>query len=111
MQATIATAPDDQALARKLVAEGWVGVSNKYCLVIRWKTPPPTPDRIIAKEFQDTFWGKTMMALYKQRILGDWELRQAPKELVEEMTLTFAQYRAFKNLINSGWRKLLGKAS
>lgn len=106
----MAVGPDDLALAKKLVAEGWYGISNKYCIVIRWKSLPPPPDQVIAKEYQDTHWGKLMMTLYKQRILSDWEMRAAPEELVEKKELTFSQYRAFKKLVNEG-RKSLGKVA
>lgn len=100
----LAITPTHEALAQQLVEEGWLSVSNKYRHIIRWKNPPPPAGQVIAKEYQDTYWGQQAMEKYKKHVLGEWGLRMAPKELLEERTLSVAEHKAFKHLVNAPYR-------
>lgn len=80
--------PDDLVIVDTVMRDGWQQVSAKYRLVMRWKAPPPKIADMIKPEYADTY--------FATQIRGYYDLRMAPDDLTESMTLTPAQWKAFK---------------
>ena len=89
----------DLAFGKKLVEDGWRSVSTKHRRVARWKTPPPTIQDMIKPEFLDTPFGRHAVRYYHQpslRLMMPDDQAAEFEDLVECMTLTLPQFRAFK---------------
>ena len=84
--------PEDEALARQLVAEGWRSTSTRYHHIARHVAVPTGRD-LVRPELHDTEAGKHMIEEWDRRWRG-WFLR-CGREGVERRTLTFKQYAAF----------------
>jgi hypothetical protein len=79
----------------ELVQAGWYSISNKYCMLARWKEPIPKLEDIIKPE---------CLALpHVDRIIEAWNKRRRPEldlrgrhPLIEHLTLTQDEYIAFR---------------
>ena len=97
---------EDDALARKLVSEGWIQVSAKYRMIRRWKNPPPPPEDLVNPAWHDTFFGRRAINILRH--IGDENaLRCAPDDMVEKRELSIREFKAYKNIKNAEWRALL----
>lgn len=89
---------EDEALAQRLIAEGWLSTSNRYCHIARACLPPAEVALTLATGLPE-WLAEEMRREYKKwtrrglRVHGDRE-----GSGIESMTLTPAQYRAFRHL-------------
>ncbi len=100
--------PEDRAYAELLLSQGWVQVSHKYCMLRRWKVPPPKPEQMLRPEFMNTYAGKEALRILRNLVDGDMFLRTAPNDLVEDKTLSVPEFKAYKEIQNREWRRALG---
>ena len=88
--------PEDEALAKQLVAEGWFSTSNKYRHIARANLPP-VDKAMTFSEFVPVWLRKEVERAYDS--WTKWGLRvhsSYPDSGIESRELTTAQFKAFK---------------
>lgn len=86
---------EDLALARDLIAQGYLSTSNKFRTVSRLRAPLTGKD-IVRPELHDTLAGRTLIERW-DRAWSRAVLRSHDPD-VEHRELTIGQFRAFKQL-------------
>lgn len=100
--------PADLELGKKLVEEGWICVSVKQRIIVKWKTPPPDFVHLINPELRGTYWGRLARAILSRNLGSrmEYELqheyhrmhRPVNSGMVEVQKLSLKQIMAFKKL-------------
>lgn len=85
---------EDLAEGRRLVAEGWRSVSNKFRILRRFKPGVPSAREMILPEWRNTPFGKELENLWRDN--ERFWLRTEHLQVTEEMTCTVRIYRAFR---------------
>lgn len=89
--------PEDEAVAQKLIDEGYFSTSNKSATVAR--VDVPTFDEIVTFTDGTPEWlQKELRDLYTARVSNGHWCRVVPDSQVEHLQLTRPQFLAFKRL-------------